>query len=190
MLKLRKKVFISALAVGLLLGGTGLLNVSTANAATGQGSHQPMIGFQTGMGGQGQSNMGSQFGTFMRQQNMNMSQQNNLQQNIPQQQLTGGQLVQGGQMSGFVGGNLISQVADILDVEEQTIIEALQDGLTWVEIADDYDVSEDELLEQLEELQGDAIDTAVTAGTLTDAQAYKLKEQLTERLEKIIETVL
>lgn len=202
MLKLRKKVFISAMAVGFLLGGTGLLNVSTANASTGQGNNQPMIGFQAGMGGQGQPNMWLQFGASMRQQynqqqhnqqqhkqkQHNQQQYNQQQYNQQQKQPIGGQFVQGGQMFGFAGGNLISQVADILDVEEQTIIEALQDGQSLVEIAGDYDVSEDELLEQLEELQSDAIDDAVDAGTLTDSQAERLKDQLTERLEQIIES--
>lgn len=90
-------------------------------------------------------------------------------------------------MSCFAGTNIIAQVADILDIEEETIIEALQDGQTLVEIAEDYNISEDELLEQLEDFQIEAIDDAVESGTLTDDQAERLKDQLSARLEQIVE---
>ncbi len=183
MLKLRKNVFIGALTAGLLLGGTALSNVPSANAAASQGSYQQKMGFQAGMGGQGQSNRMNQFSAPMWQQ---FNQQQFNQQQFNQQQLPGGQYAQGGQMSGFAGGNIVSQVADILDVEEETISEALQDGQTLVEIAEDYDVSEDALLEQLEDLQSEAIDDAVDAGAITDDQADQLKDQLSERLEQIV----
>jgi len=200
-LKFRKSLIISALTAGLLLGGTALVNVSTANAADGQGSHRQVMGFQARMGAQGQQNMMFQFARPIQQQPMpqpmrqQFVQQQPMQQPVQQQfmsqqlmqQSVSQQFIQGCQMSGVMGGNIISQVADILDVEEQTIIEALQDGKTLVEIAEDYDLGEDELLSQLEELQTDAIEEAVDDGNLTDEQAEELKDQLAEWLEQIVE---
>lgn len=207
-MKLGKKVFIGALAAGFLMGGTGLLNVSAANAAPGPGNQQPIINFQAEMGAQGQWDMGRQSGTsnqkqYVQQQPVQqeppvqwqpVQQQpvqwpSGQQQTVQWQQMFNKRNAQGGQMLGAVGGNIISQVADILDVEEETIIEALQDGQSLVEIAGDYDVDEDELLDELVELQSDAIDNAVDEDILTDNQADELKEQLAEQLEQIVESI-
>lgn len=210
MFRTGKKVLISALTAGFLLGGTGILHVSAANAAPGQGSHQTRAGVQAG---HSQSFFWPQIGVSARlQQNFQLSnQRQNQQQNQEQyqlqyqpqynqqqqiqlpNQLQYNQPTQAGALNGFSshnsGTDIISGVADILGVEEQTIIEALQDGQTLIEIAGDYNVSEEDLIEQLAELQSDAIDEALDEGTLSDEEANDLKEQLSDRLEQIVESM-
>jgi hypothetical protein len=90
----------------------------------------------------------------------------------------------------LAGGNLIYQTADILNVDAKIIIARLKNGRTLAEIAEDYGVSEGELLYELERLQRDAVDDAVAAGSLTHKQADKLKGQLAERLENIVESTV
>ncbi len=215
MFNMKKKVLISALSLGFLLGGTGIWSVSNSEAANYSGGYQrgfqPFIGIQqTGMGGPGQLKIGPQFTTQIQQKqqqqqqqpkqqvpnspqfnqqqsNQQQSNQQQFNQQQPnQQQFNCGQFVQTGQNISMVGSNIISQVADILDVDEDTIWEALQDGQSLLEIAEDYDVSEDDLLDQLEDLQSDAIEDAVDEGTITEEQAEHLQDQLTERLEQMI----
>jgi|GEM_PF-6875998 len=207
MLKSKKAVvFINALAMGCLL-----FIAAPADAATSHGNQHRMTLFNLGtMWGQCQSNMMSQFSTSSQRQSMRMQSQSNMMQfgmpsqqqsmgmqgqfnmmpqsDMPSQQQSPGQFGPGGSISEFAGGNIVTQIADILDVEEQTIMDRLNDGDTLVDIAADYDMDEDELLEQLEDLQSDAIDEAVDAGTLTEDQADELKDQLAERLEQIVES--
>jgi hypothetical protein len=206
MVKLGRKVFVGVLAAGFLLSGSGLLNASTVHAATGQGNSRQIESFQAGKGNQGQLNVWPQSAAFMWQQpfqlqfNRQQSKQQQPDQQQPQQQAklpqpdqqqpNQQQFVPEGQRFGFGGGNLIAQVAEILDVEEQTIIDELKDGKSLAEIAEDYGVSEDELLEELEELQSDAIDDAVADGTLTEDQADELRDRLAERLEEIVTSTL
>ena len=189
MFKIGKRVLIGTLSLGLLLAGAGMCNVSAASAAGGQGGSMPM------MGGQGQSwwlMMQNNQGQFNQRQNNQgqFGQGQNNQMGSGQGQFNQQQQGQGGM--GQIRGNIISQVADILndydeDVDEQTIRDALQDGQTLAEIAEDYGVDEDTLLSEMEELQTEAIDAAVTAGTITDDQAEKMKENLAERLENMVE---
>ncbi len=203
MFNMKKKVFIGALFLSFLLGGTGMWRVSNSEAANYsggyQGGFQPFIGIQqAGMGGSGQVRMGPQFTTQMQQQQLQQQQlqqqpnQQQFKQQVPnqlqpnQQQFNCGQFVQSGHNIPMVGGNIISQVADILDLDEDTVLEALQDGQSLLEIADDYDVSEDDLLDQLEDIQSDAIDDAVDEGTITEEQAEHFKDQSTERLEQMV----
>ncbi|AET68043.1 fibronectin type III domain-containing protein [Desulfosporosinus orientis DSM 765] len=196
MFKSGKKVFIGALTVGCLFGGSVLSNVTVANADTIQGNSQQMIGFQTGMDDQRLLNMWLQLGISNQQQSGEQPGQR-VRQQFGQQP---GQRV--GQQSGEQPGqrvgqqpsqqlspiNIITQVASILNVEEQTITDELQAGNNLVEIAESYDVSEATLLTELEDLLGDAIDDAVTAGTITETQATEMKSQLTERLTQLVES--
>ncbi|MCO5388640.1 MAG: hypothetical protein NHB14_25850 [Desulfosporosinus sp.] len=174
MSKLGKKMFVSALTVGCFLSGSILSNVTVTNAATMQENSQQIIGFQTGMDSQGLLNTWLQWGIPNQQPGQRLGQQSG---QLPGQRL-------GQQQSSF---NILSQVAIILGVEEQTIIDELQAGNTLVEIAESYDVSETTLLSKLEALLGDAIDDAVTADTITKAQATEMESQLTERLTQVVE---
>ena len=216
MSNLRKKLMIGILAVGTLAGGTVLLNVSPVEAASGTANNQSMMGFRGAMQQRNQQQMftgnqnfqGGMSGSSMQQQSnqqqMFTGNQNfqggmsgsSMQQSNQQQMTTGNQSAQGG-MNGSTGqqqanqqpagGNIISQVADILDVEEDTIFDELNDGQTLVEIAADYDITEEDLLSKLEGLQIESIEAAVDAGTITEKQADTLKDNLADSLEKIIE---
>jgi len=109
-------------------------------------------------------------------------------QRVGQQDQKPGQRVgQHGHQQSLFQFHIISQVASILNVDEQTVIDELQAGNTLVEIAESHDVSESTLVSDLEALLGDAIDDAVTAGTITDAQATEMKSKLTERLTQLVE---
>ncbi|OPX85740.1 MAG: hypothetical protein A4E53_03383 [Pelotomaculum sp. PtaB.Bin104] len=115
-----------------------------------------------------------------------ISPRHNFHRGYPLHGMNGGQYIHKKHFSNFAGQNIIAQAASILDVDEQTILEALKDGQTLAEISEDYDVSEDELLEQLAEQQSDAIDEAVDNGTLTESQASNLKDNLDEFLHAIV----
>jgi hypothetical protein len=198
----KKKLFISTMTIGLLAVGIGM-NISNANADTGRGNYLQTTGLQAKVLNQNQSQMTQpQFMMHfldMQQKNMqqnnmqqnNMQQnnmrQNDMQQNNMQQQSSGEALGRKCQIFDSEAGNILSQIADILGVEEKSIIETLQGGKTLVEIAEDNGVDEDELLEELVESQTTAINNAVSAGTITDEQADELKDKLTERMQNLIE---
>jgi Fibronectin type 3 domain-containing protein len=93
----------------------------------------------------------------------------------------------GAQFGQQQGSNLIGLVASILDVDEQTIIDGLQEGNTLAEIAQNYDVSEDALLADLKESLSDSIDDALAAGNISETQATEMENQLTEYLTQILE---
>ncbi|ODA40592.1 fibronectin type III domain-containing protein [Desulfosporosinus sp. BG] len=177
MFNIGKKAFIGAVTVGCLFGGGLLSNVTVANAATIQGSSQQITGFQTGINGQGLLNRWLQSGISSQRQ---FGQQQGRKLRQQQGQQFGQQKLQ---------FDIFSQVASILDVDEQTIMDNLQAGETLAEIAESYDVSEATLLSKLEDLFGDTIDNAVTAGTITETQATEMEDQLTERLTQLVESL-
>ncbi|EGW36943.1 fibronectin type III domain-containing protein [Desulfosporosinus sp. OT] len=162
MSKPRRKMLVSVLAVGCLLAGGILSNVPVANAASMQANQKP----------------GQRIGQQDQKPGRRLGQQNQK----PGQRV--GQQVQHQSLFQF---HIISQVASILGVDEQTIIGKLQAGNTLVEIAESYGVNESTLLSDLEARLGDAIDDAVTAGTITEAQAIEMESQLTERLAQLVE---
>jgi len=212
--KINKKKFISALTLVCLLGWSTALSTTVANAAPMQknpqrgpgfqtqapGSQAPGFqtqapgfqtsGFQTPMEGQSILNIflqfyipdrqnGQQNGLFLRLED---EQQN---KGLPPEQQLGPQNGRQDRQQPFF--NIISLVADVLDVDEQTIIDELQAGSTLVEIAESYDISESDLLAELEDRIEDAIDDALTVGIITKTQADEMKSKLAESLTQALE---
>ena len=200
MFKKQKNVLLGALSAALLLGGTALFNVQAADAAPWQVNGQQNAGYQAGMVRQGGQNWSNRFGAGVQEHfnqfNQNQNRQNSFYQQQPNQQQPnqqqpnqqqGRQLQCEGQISELIGGDIIEQIADILNVDEETIIDALKNGQTLVEIAEDYDMDEDELLDQLEELQTTAIENAIDDGKITEEQADAFLERLDEKLRDVVE---
>jgi hypothetical protein len=89
---------------------------------------------------------------------------------------------------GYLNCYIIFQVAGILEVDAQTIIDDLLDGKTLVEIAESYDVSKSTLIQELQEPIVDIIDAAVIAGKLNETQAEQIISDFTEYLTRIVES--
>lgn len=87
-------------------------------------------------------------------------------------------------------GKLAKQTATILGVDEATIKDQLKQGKTLAQIAQDKGVTEDVLLQKLTDAENQAIDSAVTAGKITQTQADKMKSGLADRLKKEVENTV
>lgn len=187
MFKVGKKMFTGALTLVFLLGWSTVSSPTAANAAPMRGNPQQMAGFQTGMDGQGLLNIWLQFRVSNQQNDQKNNglhlgqkkgKQNNglhlVQQFSPQYE----------QQSFF---SIISQVADILRVDEQIIVNELKKGSTLFEIAVSHGVSKASLLADLKDKIKDTIDDALTAGTITETQAAEMKSKLTEGLTQALE---
>jgi hypothetical protein len=85
------------------------------------------------------------------------------------------------------GSNLIQEAATILGVDQTTITDQLKQGQTLVQVAQGKGMTEDVLLQKLTDAENQSIDAAVTAGTITQAQADKKKSGLAARLKKEVE---
>ncbi|OXM86305.1 hypothetical protein [Paenibacillus rigui] len=86
------------------------------------------------------------------------------------------------------GGKLVEEAATILGVEQSVIQDELKAGKTLAQIAQEKaSLSEDDFLAKLVAAETAAIDAEVTAGKLTQDQADKRKENLSDRLKKEIE---
>lgn len=88
---------------------------------------------------------------------------------------------------GFRGGNVVQETAAILGVEQSVITDALKEGTTLLQIAQERGLSEEDYLQKLVDVQTAAIDAQVTAGTLTQDQADQAKSGLSDRLKRQIE---
>lgn len=176
---LKRKLAISTLAVGIWIGGSGFANVSTAeaamNASFGQQENSQKV-IITGL-------QGSQTVTDAWLQQLTKQQD----RGDIQGRTTGSTSQFDWQQVQPVGSNLIPQIAYILDVDEQIILDALANGDTLLEIAAEYDFSEDKLVNELVEIQMDAIDAALEADAITEDQAVTMKTALAGRLKNIIE---
>jgi hypothetical protein len=185
-------MFIGASTLVCLLGWSTVSNHIVAKAAPMVGNPHYMATFQTGMNGERLLDMWLQFRVAEQkngQQNngLHLGQQKNKQNNglhLGQLKNKDNNELQLEQQSFF---NIISEVADILDVDEETIIDELQDGSTLVEIAKSHGVSKSTLLADLKDRIDDAIDDAVKAGTITEAQAAEMKSKLTDALKQVLE---
>ncbi len=92
-----------------------------------------------------------------------------------------------GERRAFPGFGSMPDVASLLGMERSAMMEELKQGKTIAQIAlDKQGWSEDTLLQKLAEAAGKTIDQAVQDGKLTQEQADKQKESLTERLKRFI----
>jgi fibronectin type 3 domain-containing protein len=199
MFRFTKKLLIGALTFIFLLSWSTVSSPTAANAANAKGNHQKMSGFQSGAGGQWMLNMWlqlDQHNNGVRKGNSRLySGLGTVNNSLHYGQGTGNNGLHPGQWIGSQNDQLslsflVSQVADILDANEQTIIKKLQNGSSMVEIAKSYDVDESTLLEKLEDLISDEIDNAVASGAITDTQASEMESKLTECLEQVLERKL
>ncbi|ALS24098.1 MULTISPECIES: DUF2680 domain-containing protein [Paenibacillus] len=88
---------------------------------------------------------------------------------------------------GLRGGHVLQETATILGVEQSVITDAMKEGKTLLQIAQEKGLSEEDYLQKLVDVQTAAIDAQVTAGTLTQEQADQMKSGLSDRLKQQIE---
>jgi polyhydroxyalkanoate synthesis regulator phasin len=88
----------------------------------------------------------------------------------------------GGHPGRFVDGTVL----ELLDIDAETLREALQGGATLAEVAEFSGVSTEELVDALVEKSTERLDEAVANGRLDDAEAAEraaeLEERITERV--------
>ena len=86
----------------------------------------------------------------------------------------------GGTRPMWSGGWMNStEVADLLGMTPAELLAARQSGKTVLEIAKEKGVTEQQLTDAMEKTRKDALDAAVKAGTLTQAQADAMLERMT-----------
>lgn len=83
--------------------------------------------------------------------------------------------------------NIFAEVAEILGVDEQTIIGKVESGKTLGLIAEGYNLSEPTLLAQLEDRAEEHISEALTDGSITQTQATNMKRYLPAMLKILVE---
>lgn len=83
--------------------------------------------------------------------------------------------------------NIFYEVANILGVNEQTIIEKVKNGMTLGEIAENYNISESTLIDKLEDRAEAYINKALADGSITQTQANNMKIYLREMLKVLVE---
>lgn len=98
-----------------------------------------------------------------------------------------GKMNPGERAGGFRGGNVVQETATLLGVEQSVITDALKEGKTLLQIAQEKGLSEEDYLQKLVDAQTVAIDAKVTAGTLTQEKADQMKSGLSDRLKQQIE---
>ncbi len=89
---------------------------------------------------------------------------------------------------GFRGGNLMSNTAEVLGMEESEIRTQLGAGKTFAEIAEGKGVTKEVFLQKLINKETSKIEERLSEGKLTETQAAEQKEKLSERLSQAIES--
>jgi uncharacterized protein YidB (DUF937 family) len=84
-------------------------------------------------------------------------------------------------------GSIIQETATILGVDQSAVTDALKQGKTLAQIAQEKGLSEDDFLQKVTAAETKAIDDALTAGKITQDQADKQKSGLSDRLKQMIE---
>jgi hypothetical protein len=100
----------------------------------------------------------------------------------------------GGRMSGMMGrggmmgwAGLPDEVAELLDLSEDEIEAARQDGKSLAEIAKAQGVEKDDLVATILEARSAALDALVKDGKLTQAQADLMAERMAERIAEMVD---
>jgi predicted transcriptional regulator len=89
-----------------------------------------------------------------------------------------------GSLGGIKSGNLVTETASILGIEEAAVREQLQQGQTLSQIAVAAGLTEEDYLAKLTALATAAIDASLSEGKITQEQADTLKSGLAERLKQ------
>lgn len=94
----------------------------------------------------------------------------------------------GHRFRGYGGFATKPGLADILGLTPEELREALADGMTLGEIADETEgVSRRDLIDALVEAGNERIDAALAAGRITEDEAAALREQVAEHAEDMID---
>jgi uncharacterized protein YidB (DUF937 family) len=88
---------------------------------------------------------------------------------------------------GRFGGPLAAEAAAAIGISEEQLRTELQAGKSLAEVAAAHNVSRDVLIQRLVEAETRAIDAAVTAGRLTQAQADQKKANLRDRISQMVD---
>lgn len=89
---------------------------------------------------------------------------------------------------GFRGGNLLSETAEVLGMEQSEIQTQLEAGKTFADIAEGKGLTKEVFLQKLIDLETSKIEERLSEGKLTETQAAEQKEKLSDRLEKAIDS--
>jgi uncharacterized protein YidB (DUF937 family) len=84
--------------------------------------------------------------------------------------------------------SIVNSVASELNLSPSDILDQLKQGKTLAEIADAQGVSRDDLKSTITTSVGEAVDKAVSDGTLTQDRADQIKSWLSDNLDKIIDS--
>jgi hypothetical protein len=88
----------------------------------------------------------------------------------------------------FGGHGIISEtVTELLGIDEDALREALADGQTLAEVAEEQGVSRDELVGALVAEAETRIDERVTDGDIEADEATELKENIAERIDELVD---
>lgn len=92
-----------------------------------------------------------------------------------------------GDRGGFRGGNVLKETATILGVEESAVQEALKAGKTLAAFAEEKGLTKDDYLQKLVAAETASITAEVTSGKITQEQADKVLNGLSDQLTKQID---
>ncbi|PZE22108.1 hypothetical protein [Paenibacillus xerothermodurans] len=80
--------------------------------------------------------------------------------------------------------NVVAQTATILGVEQDVVKEALKQGKSLLQIAQDKGINEDTLMQKLIDAEKEALAAAVSSGKLTQEKADKISSGMEDRIRK------
>ena len=85
-----------------------------------------------------------------------------------------------------LGTDLLETVAELTGAEVDDVVDALADGQSLAEFAEEHGVNEDELIDGLTAFIDEKLDEAVEDGDLPADVAERIQEEVTEHLEALI----
>jgi len=107
---------------------------------------------------------------------------------MPPGQLLRGALAHGrGHRVRAVIGNILDAAANVIHISRDVLVQELQQGKTIAQVASERGVSRDALKQGIVTAEKAKLNQAVANGKLTQAQADKLLQGLTNRVDKIID---
>ena len=85
-----------------------------------------------------------------------------------------------------MGTDLLETIAELTSTEVDDVVDALADGQSLAEFAEEHGVNEDELIDGLTAFIDEKLDEAVEDGTLPAEVAERIQEEVTGHLEALI----